>query len=251
MEWTRLEDEGGYRRLRVEAPWEEVAADYRDLVTRYASSVRLPGFRPGKAPRAAIEQRFRREIAEDLAERAARRLAVEAMREAGAESLGPLEALDIECEQGQPFRAVARYLPVPEFRVPEPAELATPDDGTDPRDRISRRLLELAPFEIPAALVRQEFERDGLAGGEPGDEAWRAAAERMRLMVILKRIARQEGIDVEDGDVERRIAEKAKEVGRSKEALRAELEEGGGIPRLRDLLLAESVLDYLLEAVGA
>ena len=52
MEWTALEDEDGYRRLQIEAPWDEIAEEYRDLVTRYAATARLPGFRAGKTPRA-------------------------------------------------------------------------------------------------------------------------------------------------------------------------------------------------------
>jgi hypothetical protein len=66
-------------------------------------------------------------------------------------------------------------------------------------------------------------------------------------MVILKRIARQEGIEVDEGDVTRRIAEKASEFGTTIQGLRAELEEGGGMARLRDMLLAESTLEYLIE----
>ena len=66
-------------------------------------------------------------------------------------------------------------------------------------------------------------------------------------MVILKRIARQEGIEVDERDVKRRIDEKAKEFGTTAKGLQAELEERGGMARLRDLLLAESTLDYLME----
>lgn len=250
MQWTALEDEDGYRRIQVEAPWEEIAEEYRDLVARYAASARLPGFRPGKTPRWVVEQRFHREIVADLSARAAQRLGSDAAREAGIEALGPLEATAIECDKGQPFRATVRYLPLPEFRVPEPAELATPDDGTDPRDRISRRLLDLVPFELPAAAVREELEHDGLGESQPGDDAWRAAADRVKLMIILKRIARQEGIEVDERDVDGRIAKKAGEFGESAASLRARLEQGGGTGRLRDMLLAEAALGYLLEAVA-
>ncbi len=48
-------------------------------------------------------------------------------------------------------------------------------------------------------------------------------------------------------DVHKRIAEKAEEFGTTIRALQAELEKGGGIGRLRDMLLAESTLEYLRE----
>jgi FKBP-type peptidyl-prolyl cis-trans isomerase (trigger factor) len=246
MEWTQLEDENRYRRLCIEAPWDEIAADYHDLVARYAK-VGLPGFRLGKAPQPVIEQRFRKEIIADFSALITDRLGREAVREAGIEVLGPLEASDIECDKGKPFRAVVRCLPMPEFRLPDLAQLWTEDDSTDARDRVSRRLLELVPFEIPGELVRQELDLDALGESAPGSEAWQTASERIRLMIILKRIARQEGIEVDDNDVDKRITKKAEEFGESKKALRAELEKGGGMARLRDMLLAESTLEYLLE----
>jgi len=246
MEWTSLEDENGYRRMRVEAPWAELAAYYGDLVAQYAR-LPLPGFRAGRAPKGLVEQRFREAILEDLASHTAQRFGQEALHEAAVEVLGPVEASDVECEKDRPFRAVVRYLSMPEFRLPELAGLVGEDDGTDPRDRISRRLLDLVPFEIPVDLVRREFLADGLAHSDPGSEAWLTAADRIRLLVILKRIARDEGIEVDDRDVEQRIARKAEDFGTTRKALQAELEKGGGTARLRDMLLAERTLEYLME----
>jgi FKBP-type peptidyl-prolyl cis-trans isomerase (trigger factor) len=247
MEWTALADENDYRCLSIEAPWEEITADYNDLVTRYAATVRLPGFRPGKAPRVTIEQRFHKEIMADLSVRTIQRLGREAVRETGVEALGPLEASEIACDKGKPFRARVRYIPMPEILLPELTGLLAAEDGADPRDLISLRLLALVPFAVPDELVNQELALDGLGESKPGSDVWKAATERIRLMVILRRIARQEGIEVDEADVNRRIAEKAQEFGTTIKKLQTELEEGGGMVRLRDMLLAESTLEYLLE----
>ncbi len=247
MEWTALPDENGHRCLAIEAPWEEIAGEYEELVTRYAATVGLPGFRPGKAPRGAVAQRYRAEILADLSARTVERLGREAVRKAGIEALGPIEASAIECDREKPLRAVIRCLPLPEIRLPELADLETEDDGSDPRDRISRRLLELVPFEVPGELVRRELGIDGLEEIAPGSDAWNAAAERVRLMVILKRIARQEGIEVDETDVGRRIAERAESFETTTRHLEAELARGGGTARLRDMLLAERTLEYLME----
>jgi len=48
-------------------------------------------------------------------------------------------------------------------------------------------------------------------------------------------------------DVNTRIAEKAEEFGTTVTSLQRELEKGGGLQRLRDVLIAESTLDYVLE----
>jgi FKBP-type peptidyl-prolyl cis-trans isomerase (trigger factor) len=105
-------------------------------------------------------------------------------------------------------------------------------------------------FNVPGEPVRQELDLNGLGESDPASEPWRAAAERIRLMIILKKIARQEGIEVEKADVDNRIAEKANEFGTSKDGLKEELEKGGGLGRLRDMLLAESTLEYLIEKTG-
>jgi FKBP-type peptidyl-prolyl cis-trans isomerase (trigger factor) len=68
-------------------------------------------------------------------------------------------------------------------------------------------------------------------------------------MLILKKIARQEGIEVDESDVETRIKEKASEFGTTVEELRSQLEKGGGRGRLRNMLVAEKTFEYLLETV--
>lgn len=52
--------------LRVEIPSDTVSGKREQIVRGYASQARLPGFRPGKAPRAVVEKRFAREITEEL-----------------------------------------------------------------------------------------------------------------------------------------------------------------------------------------
>jgi len=250
MKWehTKSDSENGYHRLIVEAAWNEIVADYNDIVARYAK-VRLPGFRPGKAPRMAIEARFRREIMDDLAHRCAERLGREAILETGSEATGPVHAETIECEKDTAFRFLVRFHPMPKIELPEFSKLKPEDNGTDAKDWISHRLLDLVRFRVPDEVVTNELTFDGTVGGTPESAEWRAAEERIRLMLILKRIARQEGIEVDESDIDRRTAEKAKEFGTSKEKLEEELVKGGGLERLRDMLLAERTLDYLLEKI--
>lgn len=54
--------------LRVEIPAEKVQGQRDQIVRGYSSKARVPGFRPGKAPRAIIEKRFEKEISEELNE---------------------------------------------------------------------------------------------------------------------------------------------------------------------------------------
>jgi FKBP-type peptidyl-prolyl cis-trans isomerase (trigger factor) len=245
MKVEQSDDNDGRKVLQIEAPWAEIEADYRDLVSQYAK-VRVPGFRPGKAPRPVIEQRFQKEIMEAFSARITERFSLEAVRETGVETLGPIEATEIDCTKGQPFRARVRYIPMPEIELPDLGSLAAGDDSLDPRDRISRRLLEEVAFDVPDELVQAEVGDDGNINAK-GSAAWEAASDRLRLMLILKRIARQEGIDISEEDVEKRIKEKAAEFGTDPDSLKSELQKGGGTTRLKEMLLAESTLEYLME----
>ena len=247
MKWEMLTQEDGYRQVRVEAPWEEIAPDYDDILKDYRR-LRIPGFRPGKAPLQVIEQRFRREISDRISRRCAPRLARLTLEQAGAEAAGHLEVSEVEWEKSQLFRFKARFFPLPKFELPDSRSLrGAAENAEDPQGEMSRRLLELVDFPVPDDLVRAELALEGLSDCELGSEAWQAAAQRVKLMLILKRIAREEGIEVEEAEVDRRIEEKAAEFGTNIDTLSAELEQGGGRARLKNLLLAESVLEYLLE----
>lgn len=249
MEIVETDRRNGRTTLRVTAPWERVAADYEDVVETYRR-LRVAGFRSGRAPRAVVEKRFQREIMNELSQRCGVRLGREALKEARAEFVGPVQVADVECVRDMSFRFTVRFYPMPEITLPPIDSLTISKDGTDPKDTISLRLLEQVAFEVPDDLVKAELGQD--VGEKTGRESnqWKAAADRVRLMLILKRIARQEGIDVDDNDVERRIQEKAVALGVDPAALGKQLQEAGMRQRLKDMLLAESVLDFIVEKPG-
>jgi hypothetical protein len=120
-------------------------------------------------------------------------------------------------------------------------------EGIYLRDWISLRLLDLVRFDVPDGFVRDELALDREDGVAPGSAEWKEARDRIRLMLILKQIAKQEGIEVDQADVDHRIDEKAEEFGTTTKALQAELSQGDGMQRLKDMLLAESTLAYLVK----
>jgi trigger factor len=52
--------------LRVEIPAEKVLGHRKDIIHRFASRAKIPGFRPGKAPQAVVEKRYQKDISEEL-----------------------------------------------------------------------------------------------------------------------------------------------------------------------------------------
>jgi FKBP-type peptidyl-prolyl cis-trans isomerase (trigger factor) len=247
MKWEHKESSNGYDHLQVEVEWTELARDYDDIVKKHAR-IKLQGFRAGKVPESVIEQRFQAKISAALAQRAAQRFGLQAVREAGLTILGPLEAESVECVKGRPFRTMLRFWPMPQITLPDLGTLGEGAEASaDLRDHISLRLLELVRFELPEKLVQSEIGQSETGAAEPGTPRWQAASNRLRLMLILKQIAHQDGISVDGTDLQTRIAAKAAEFGTTKDALQAILQQGGGMERLKDMLLAESTLEYLME----
>lgn len=242
MNWKQLENQYEFHRLSVEAEWSELIADYNDLISGYRK-LSIPGFRPGKVPQALIVRRFAKEIFEDLSQRSAQRFGREAIREAGIEAWGTVEMENVVCEKGERFFAELRFIPFPEIKLPDFQTLKNKD-----RDQISLALLEKIQLKVPDSLVAAELALEGI-DNHPDSPGWVAAADRVKLLVILKQIARQEGIEVDEKDVKDRISEKAIEFGTTSKKLLQELtgEQSGGLQHLREMLLAESTLDYLID----
>ena len=105
--------------LRVEVPPAKVTTTWSSVAEEYARYARIPGFRPGKAPRAVVEKKFQKEIREELT----KKLLSESCREAISEknlrviSLGEIE--DVEITDDKTMRFTATLVTAPEFELPD------------------------------------------------------------------------------------------------------------------------------------
>lgn len=229
--------------LGISADWPEVAADYEDLMATY-STLPVPGFRAGKAPRSAIALRFRRQIRDAFTARCGRRLVREALRERGLGIAGPVSVTAVEVAPGHAFVATAHCIPVPEFDLPDYAHAPlTCTTDNERRDELSGWLLQQTAWDVPEPLTRQECARGGPA--EPGTADWHAAAQRVKLLQILDQIGDAEGIEVDARDVDTRIARMAAACGSPAASLRRQLGDDG-VCRLQAMLRAEQTLAHLL-----
>ncbi len=246
---VHLEDERGVE-LEVDVDWEDIQADYDDVVSSYCA-LAAPGFRPGRAPRGHIERHFGKEIQEDVASRCVERLSRQAIEAERLSPVGPVSVSDVELEPGRPLRFLARFVSAPEFDIPDLAALVLPD-GTDAerRDVASVWLLENTDMNVPDAVVEWELSFQDDASVTPGCADWNAARDRAKLLLVLRAIARRDGVDVDDQDVDERIETMAESLATTPGQLRNELLQKGGLRRLRTFVLAERTLDYLLEISG-
>ena len=96
------------KKLSIELPPERVAKALEVAYRGLAKQVKIPGFRPGKAPRRILEQRYKDQVEQDVLQI----LVSESWREVVAsESLQPVAqpVVDPEkLEEGKPFRFAAR-----------------------------------------------------------------------------------------------------------------------------------------------
>lgn len=111
-ELARLD--GNRVELRVEVPPEEVGRAVARAYQRLGTRVRIPGFRPGKAPRALVERYVGREaVVEAAFDSLFPQAYLTAIREAGVEPIDRPEVSDLKLEEGQPctFRVQVEVMP--------------------------------------------------------------------------------------------------------------------------------------------
>ena len=133
IEVLSRKSEGAERRLQISVSADRVAEARERATHRVAQQVRLPGFRPGKAPAAVVRKKFAEEIRQEALD-ALMREAYESVIE--AEKLEPItqpHAHDVKYDDGQPLtfelhcevRPEVQLTRLSGFRVTRPAPSVT------------------------------------------------------------------------------------------------------------------------------
>ena len=148
--------------LQVEATADEVEAAVQASLRRLAGRVRIPGFRPGKAPAAMVEravgwETVRHETVDHLVPDLYRR----AVDESGVEPVGDPE-LDLgELERDKPLKFTATVTVKPEVDLRDYLTLRVPMETTEiTEESIDQAILEAAP----APLELTDVDRAAQAG---------------------------------------------------------------------------------------
>jgi trigger factor len=166
--------------LRVELPPEAVTAARDGIVGDYTTHAKLPGYRPGKAPRAVVERRFQKEIQEELE----RKLLSESTRAAISENklrvIQVQNVEDVEFSPDQSLHFTATVVTVPEFEMPEykHIQVTVPPEEVSESDidkAIDNLRDQAASFEdiTGRGLAMEDFaviDYDGTIDGKPVSE---------------------------------------------------------------------------------
>ncbi|MCE0497716.1 MAG: trigger factor [Methylacidiphilales bacterium] len=130
------------KRLKIEVPANRVQQAYEQVATNFQKEARIPGFRPGHAPRTVVVKKFQKDIESETQ----RTLVPEAYREAISEKkLRVVSSPEIEDLKYQPglslsFSTVVEL--VPEFKLPQYKGLLLKKQLTEVKDEEVEKTLQ-------------------------------------------------------------------------------------------------------------
>ena len=105
--------------LRIELPAEQVSKEWDAIANNYMRYARIPGYRPGKAPKSVIEAKFRKEIQEELTKRLVSKSYNDAIAEKQLRVVSLANVEDVEFAQDRTMKFRATVVTAPEFDLPE------------------------------------------------------------------------------------------------------------------------------------
>src|ERR1043166_4308879 len=105
--------------LQIELPPEEVAKEWDEIANSFARFAKIPGYRPGKAPRSVIEKKFRKEIQDELTKKLVSKSYHDAIAEKQLRVVSLADLGDVEFGDDRSMRFRATVVTAPEFELPE------------------------------------------------------------------------------------------------------------------------------------
>ena len=116
---VRVEQAGPCRRdVHIEIPADDVAKEFNEVVEAYGKFARVPGFRPGKAPRELVVRRFGKDIKQEVKDRLVPKAYQEAVKANNLQAVTVLDVKEETLETGRPFAFTVQLDVAPEFNLP-------------------------------------------------------------------------------------------------------------------------------------
>ena len=120
--------------LRVEVPSDKVSTQWNSIAGEYARQVRLPGYRPGKAPRMVVEAKFKKEIHDEVRTRLISEAVRTAVQENNLRVLSVDEVQDFEFGEDKSASFTASLITEPAFDLPEYKGIALETESAEVTD---------------------------------------------------------------------------------------------------------------------
>jgi len=168
IEITPKKTDGLERLIEVTVPLETVRDAEDQAARRYASSVRLPGFRPGKAPPAMVKKRFKDAIRQQVIETLVQEAFKEVMDREQLKVASQPHVHDLKFEEGQPLSFELHVEVRPEielartqgFRVARTQSSVTDENVREQIEQMREQKASWSPIEekpAPGDMVRVQL----------------------------------------------------------------------------------------------
>jgi trigger factor len=171
---------GSVSTLQIELPSDEVSKEWDAIANSFARFAKIPGYRPGKAPRAVIEKRFRKEIREELTKKLVSKGYHEAIEQEQLRVASLANIEDVQLGEDKSMRFRATVVTAPEFELPEykniPVQLPETKVSESEIDAAVERLRDqTADFvDVPERGLKMDdfavIDFDGSSDGKPISE---------------------------------------------------------------------------------
>ena len=144
IEFTPRAAEGVERHIQVSVPAEAVKEAEEKAARRYASTVRLPGFRPGKAPATVVRRKFGEAIRQEALESLVRDAYQEFVEKESIKVASQPHVHDLKFEEGKPLtfelhlelRPTVNLARTNGFRIQRPKASVTDEQVTEQLEQI-------------------------------------------------------------------------------------------------------------------
>lgn len=169
--------EGCKYELEISIPAEEVEAETSKVTKSFQGRVRLPGFRPGKAPASLVRRNFEGDIRQKVLEQLVPRFFDARAKEENLRVVGTPNVSDVHFHEGEPLRFKAEFEIYPEFELAEYKGVEVPYRQPEVTDEdVAKRIEELREQKATFVNLDPRPLEDGdyavislesLAGAEP------------------------------------------------------------------------------------
>lgn len=177
----RVETAGPCRReVHIEVPADRVGTAFSEVLAAYARMAKIPGFRPGKAPRDLIRRRFQKEIQGEVKERLIPEGYQAAVKQEKLQTIAVVDVRDQNLEEGQSFAFTVTLDVAPDFALPAYKGMALQGQKVAIQDADVDSVLENireqnARFEDVAARPVQkgdlvQIDYEGVCEGQPVEQ---------------------------------------------------------------------------------
>ena len=177
------------KKVEFELPWADVAPKLDKAYDSLRRGVKLPGFRPGKVPRAILERMYRRQVEDEVARELVERSLGQAIQENQIQPVAPPSVAEIEIKAGAPFKFSARvevrsqvtpkdYSGIPVNRRPPHV---TDEQVAEALEGYRRRMTQFKPVD-----ARKETGEADLVRAEVSGKVGEHKIKKRELMVDLE-----------------------------------------------------------------